>query len=57
MNGKMAMRVLYRVADLEEEVEALAYAEVVGPTIRRDGDAVDEFHDEVRITAGGGAGI
>ncbi len=57
MNGEMAMRVFHRVADLEEEVEALTDAEVVGPAIRRDRNAVDEFHDEVRITAGGGAGI
>ncbi len=30
MNGEVAMRVLHRVAYLQEEVESLPYAEVVG---------------------------
>ena len=57
MNREMAMGVFHRVADLEEELETLADVEVVNRTIRRDGDAFHEFHDEMRIACGGGAGV
>jgi hypothetical protein len=53
----MTMRVLHRVADLKEKVEPLTNAKIMGAAILREGNAIDEFHDEVRIAARSGAGI
>ncbi len=54
MNRKVAVRVFHRVADLQEQVQPLADAEVVDPAIFGDGNAIHELHDEVRIAAGSG---
>ncbi len=51
------MRVLDRLADRDEELEALAGGELIGVAVLRDGDAVDELHHEVGPAGFGRPGV
>jgi len=51
------MRVLNRLAHLDEEIEPCAGVELLGVTILQDADAADVLHDEVRPAGFRRAGV
>ena len=48
VDDALLMRVLHGLADGDEQLQSLAGRQVLLVTELRDGDAVDQFHDEVR---------
>jgi hypothetical protein len=57
MNQAFLMRVLYRVADLDEQIKATAESEVVLIAELDNGDAFDQLHNEVRPAGFGRAAV
>src|ERR1035441_5647898 len=57
MHREVAVGVLDRVANLQEEVKPTFRGERLSMAICRDGHAIDIFHNEVGIAVGGFAGI
>src|SRR4030095_4538784 len=51
VNDALLVRVLYRVADCDEELEALGRREILLVAILRDLDPADQFHHEIRTTS------
>jgi hypothetical protein len=52
VNDALLMRVLDRLADLDEEIEAVLRGELILVAVIGDADAPHQFHDEVRPTLG-----
>ena len=50
VNDALLMGVLNRVADRHEQFQPLSRCQVIVVAVLGDGDAVDQFHDEVRTT-------
>ena len=48
MDNPLLMRVLHRLADLGEQLQALGDAQLLRVTVFGDRDALDVFHHEVR---------
>jgi hypothetical protein len=57
MNDALLMRMLHRVADLNEQLQAFTHADAILVTVLGDLDPIHQFHDKVRPPRLGGSGI
>src|SRR5262249_14745799 len=57
MNDALLMSVLNGLTDRNEQLQALAYRQVIVVAVLGDGNAMDQLHDKKRPTVVGGAGV
>ncbi len=57
VDNALLMRVLHGLADGDEQLQSLAGGQVLLVTVLGDGDAVDQFHHEIRSTRIRGSGV
>jgi hypothetical protein len=57
MDDSLLVRVLDRVADLNEQLQPFSHAHAILVAVVGDLDPIDQLHDEVRSAGFGGSGI
>src|SRR5262249_53235551 len=57
VDDSLLVRMLHGFTDIDEESQPLSDSNVVLIAEVGNGDATDEFHDEIRVAGGGGAAV